>query len=80
MSKSQFKSAFEERADRLQRVETRRQREFEEFLGHYDDAFTSDDGALSADEFWNGDCADCEATRGGGLRCARLCEDLDEEG
>ncbi|MEU3690535.1 hypothetical protein [Streptomyces narbonensis] len=59
MSKSRFKSAFEDRADRLQRAELRQQREAYQLLDDYQDTFSDD--ALGADEFWDDDyCEQCD--------------------
>ncbi|SHN24632.1 hypothetical protein [Streptomyces yunnanensis] len=55
MSKSKAKPsrAFEDKADRMLKAETRQQREAYQLLDEYQDVFSDD--ALGADEFWDDD-------------------------
>lgn len=69
---------FEERADRLQKVESRRQREHDELRDEYDDVFSDD--ALGTDEFWiDEECTECVSTYGGDRFCTQLCENQDDD-
>ncbi|RST07906.1 hypothetical protein EF910_05570 [Streptomyces sp. WAC07149] len=61
MSRSKAKPlrAFEDKADRRLRAETRQQRQAYALVDEYDDVFASGD-ALGADEFWDDDyCEQC---------------------